>query len=474
MSFIKQLKGKTAAKASAALALATFFQKGIVILSIPIFTRLMSPGDYGAFGVFASWIEVLGLLTSLCLSKGVFNNGLHQYKQDRDVFSFSMLVLSNCSTIGVMGIVLGVAFLLPDLFSFPPVLFLIMLIYFLLEPAYNLWSVRQRFEYRYKMQTTVACCSTILSTVIAIALVYLFPGKAVVMRASGMYGILICFYFAFYLYQVKKAGLHINFSYWKYALLFNLPLIPHYLSLYLLSHFDRIMIAGYLGDSAAGIYTLAYQLGSAAGVIWGAINASLIPYTYEKCEKEDYSSIRNTTHAVLAIYAAVCFLVVLAAPELMAILAPSSYGDSVYLVPLVVAGVFFSSLYYIFANVIYYFRKTKYVMFASIVSAVLNVCLNALFIPVFGIVAAAASTVLCYAVQSLIDYWAMKKVVGRSVYNMKFVFFLAAGMLVFSCAATFSYGNLLIRALFAVGTGALAVAFGKILSNRVKSLHRHE
>ena len=442
-------------------------------MSIPVFTRLMNPGDYGAFGVFASWVEVLGLLTSLCLSKGVFNNGLHEFKQDRDVLSFSMLVLSNCSTVGVMGVVLGVSFLFPDLFNFPPILFLIMLAYFLFEPAYNLWSVRQRFEYRYKMQTIVACCSTILSTVFAIALVYFYPGEAVVMRASGMYGVLICLYLILYVSQAKKAGLRVNFSYWRYALSFNLPLIPHYLSLYLLSHFDRIMIAGYLGDSAAGIYTLAYQIGSAASIVWVAINASLIPYTYEKCERGDYESIRNTTHAVLSIYAAVCFAVVLVAPELVAILAPSSYGDGVYLVPLVVAGVFFSSLYYIFANVIYYFRKTKYVMMASIVSAVLNVCLNALFIPIFGIVAAACSTVLCYAVQSMIDYWAMRKVVKKSIYNMKFVFVLASGMLIFSCVAIFSYDNLLVRALLAVIAGTLVMVLGKRLS-QIQKKGRHD
>ena len=58
-------------------------------------------------------------------------------------------------------------------------------------------------------------------------------------------------------------------------------------------------------------------------------------------------------------------------------------------------------------------------MVPSCISAVLNVFLNALLIPVYGIVAAAYSTIVCYAIQACIDYWAMKQVVPIKVYSMK-------------------------------------------------------
>lgn len=406
-------------KASTALVFASFIQKGITVLSVPLFTRLMSADAYGAFSVYSSWIEVIGLLASLCLSKGVYNNGLQDFEADRDAFSFSMLVLSNISTLCVMAVVLGVHLLYPHLLGMTGPMIAVMGLFFLFEPAYNLWRVRQRFEFKYRAQTILACTISILSTATAIIFVYVEQDDTLLARVFGFYGVSAGLYAVFFGILAIRARWHIDVSYWKYALAFNLPLIPHYLSLYVLNHFDRIMIAGFLGDSAAAMYTLAYQLGSAGVIVWSSINASLIPYTYEKCRQKDFSSLNRLTKKILALYACVCIFLIAYAPELIFVLAPSSYQESIALVAPVVAGVFCSSLYYIFANVVYYYKKPRYVMVASCISAVLNVFLNALLIPVYGIVAAAYSTIVCYAIQACIDYWAMKQVVPIKVYSMK-------------------------------------------------------
>ena len=61
--------------------------------------------------------------------------------------------------------------------------------------------------------------------------------------------------------QIKKENILFK-KYWKYAILFNLPLIPHYLSQIVLNSADRIMISSMVGESEAGIYSLAYSLSS--------------------------------------------------------------------------------------------------------------------------------------------------------------------------------------------------------------------
>ena len=48
-------------------------------------------------------------------------------------------------------------------------------------------------------------------------------------------------------------------------------------------------------------------------------------------------------------------------------------------------------------------------MVASVVGAVLNIILNAIFIPIYGYIAAAYTTLVCYMVYSFLHYLFMRK-----------------------------------------------------------------
>ena len=56
------------------LTVCTFLQKGISVITIPIFTRVLTTEEYGQFSVFISWENICQLFTSLSLHTGVFNS----------------------------------------------------------------------------------------------------------------------------------------------------------------------------------------------------------------------------------------------------------------------------------------------------------------------------------------------------------------------------------------------------------------
>ena len=58
----------------------------------------------------------------------------------------------------------------------------------------------------------------------------------------------------------------------------------------------------------------------------------------------------------------------------------------------------------------FYFEKNKAIMFASIVSAIMNVILNGIFIKKYGFVAAGYTTLICYFLYSVFHYYFMKKI----------------------------------------------------------------
>ena len=137
-------------KASIVYVAAGFLQRGITLISGPIFTRLLSQEDYGVLMLFNTWYELIGIVAMLSLSAGVYNNGLLKYQEDRDIFTASLLALSNAATIFVAGVFFLFYDSLAWMIGLSENLLQLMFLCFFFSPALIFWTTRQRFEYQYK------------------------------------------------------------------------------------------------------------------------------------------------------------------------------------------------------------------------------------------------------------------------------------------------------------------------------------
>ena len=446
MKLLRKFNGlPIAVKASIVYLIGNVISKALAYITTPIYTRLLSSEEYGQTSVFYTWQQILGILAMFNLSAGVFNNGMVDYPDKRNEYSYSMLVLSWIIT-SVFVIVLMVLYpFVNEWLELPFNLIILICITFYFMPAYKFWIAKQRYEYKYKLPLLYAVLISIGSPVLAILCILAFPDNRLYGRIWGAEGFLIVVYLFFILHIASKTHFKVDTSYWKSAFLFNLPLLPHYLSILVLGGSDRIMISQLAGDQQTAYYTVAYSVAVAVIVIWSAINSSLVPYTYEKCKVKDYKSISKITSPILFLFALICFFISLLSPEIVMIMATQEYMEAVYVIPPVIGGVFFQVQYYIYANIVYYHKHPKYVMYASFIAATLNVALNYIFIPKFGYIAAAYTTFLCYMVQATIDYYAMRKVVGQSVYNMKHILTLSFIVIGFSITSGQLYQYSLIR-----------------------------
>ena len=427
-------------KASIAFFIASVVSSGISYLVTPIYTRFLTTEEYGQTSLFMTWLQIFGIIAMFCLSYGVFNNGMSDYKEKRDEYSFSLLILSNIITISFFGLVLCLYPVLSKLLNMELPLIILMFVLCLFQPAYNFWITRQRYEYKYKMLLLWSILIAVLSPLVAvIAMVFAKPGERLYPRIFGAECVLIVFYIGFYVFLGFKNGWKLRTTYWKQAFLFNLPLIPHYLSVYLLNSSDKIMISYLISDSATAFYSVAHSIAAIAAILWTAINGSLIPYTYEKCKEKKFEDVNKVTLPLISLFALGCVVVILLAPEAVKIMATNSYLEAIYVIPPIVGGVFFQVQYYIYANVIYFYKKPKYVMVGSIVAVVLNIVLNYFCIKRWGYIAAGYTTIVCYATQAIIDYFAMRKVVGMNIYNMKFIVFLSVAVTITAVFGSFLY-----------------------------------
>lgn len=443
-----------AVKASMALLFANLVLKGLSLISGPIFTRIMSTEQYGIVSTFTSWESLLTVIITLNLSAGVFNNGMLDFKEDRDAFQFSLLAVS--SSMAVVGFIIFIIFKNPllQLFELPALAVYLMLLKFLFVPAYSYWSGRQRYEYKYKALAIITIVNAVLSMAIGIiGVLHVDDSHAAITRIVAMEGVSITIGIVFFFIIGFRARFRINKDYCIYALKFNVPLVPHYLSMYVLSSSDRIMITKMINASATAIYSVAYTVASVITIVWQSIDASLSPWIYEKLGKGEKAPVRKVTTEIVLLFAGMCLGCTLLAPEIMTILAPASYSSGIYVIPPVSAGVFFTAMYSIYMRIELFYKQTGFATVATSIAAILNIILNWIFIQIFGAVAAGYTTMICYALLALFHYVNVKRRGYSDITNNRMFFILSMAVIVGSIIISLLYSHLVVRlSLIAIAT----------------------
>lgn len=445
-TIVKFKSASPAVKASMALLFANMMLKGISLISGPIFTRIMTADQYGIVSTFQSWQSMLAVIVTLNLSQGVFNNGMLDFKENRDQFEYSLMVISaGCACVFLVVFEFFKEPLL-NLFEMPSAMVYIMGLYFLFVPAYQFWSGRQRFEYRYKALSIITICIGFFSLVFGVLLVLNVPSEqSALARVAAMEGVNIAVGVFFAIAIAVKAKCRLRIDYCKYALKFNIPLIPHYMSMYVLASSDRIMITKMIDTASTAIYSVAYTVASVIQILWTSIEASLSPWIYEHLNIHDEEGVRKTTCRIVAIFAFFCLSCTLFAPEIMRILAPSSYGAGIFAIPAIAGGVYFTAVYSLYMRIELFYKKTTFATIASTIAAVSNIVLNYIFIKIFGFVAAGYTTMFCYALLAVLHYVNVKNKGYEAALDNKMIFLISIFVIVVSVLITALYSNNLLR-----------------------------
>ena len=396
-------------KASIWFLLCSFLQKGISFLATPIFTRLLTTAEYGQFNVFQSWHGIISIIVTLNLAYGVYTQGLIKFDKDRAVISSSLqgLTLLLCSFWAIVYFL--TRGLWNRLFHLSTVQMLSMFLMTWTTAVYSFWAASERVQYRYKKLVLLTLLVSAAKPVIEILLVRSAADK-VTARVIGIVAAELAGYAWLFFVQLRKGKVFFSRQYWRYAILFNLPLLLHYLSQTVLSSSDRIMIERMVGDSAAGIYGLGYSVAGIMLIFNTALSQTMSPWMYQRIKDHCAGEIEHIAFICIMIIAGANLLLILIAPEAVKLFAPPSYYDAVWTIPPDAMSCLFLFSYDLFAKFEFYYEKTHYIMIASLGGAILNIALNAVFIRAFGYIAAAYTTLACYMIYSFAHYCMMNRV----------------------------------------------------------------
>ncbi len=436
-------------KAALWFTICNIVQKGISMITVPIFTRLLTTQQYGVYSVYQSWYSIICVFATLNLYYGVFNNGMVKYPDKKDAFTSSLQGLTTTITAVLLVVFLVARKFWCGVLELPELLVYVMFAELLFAPAYSFWAARQRFEYKYLALVAVTVIMAVASPLLGVLAVLISEYKAEA-RIISFVLVEVVIGTICYIYNMRKGKQFFNKDFWKFALAFNIPLIPHYLSQSILQQADRIMIGSMEGEDKAAIYSVAYSVSMLMVLVTSAINNSFIPYTYNCIKERRFADLRKYTNSLIMLVGVGSFFVVLFGPEVIRLLAPVEYYEAIWIIPPVSASVYFMFLYPIFGNVEFYFEENRFVAMASVVGAVANIILNYFCIQWFGYIAAGYTTLLCYILFSFGHYLFMNKVLkkhmpGEKPYDIGFILLFSCVVLAAMAVITFSYTNAIIR-----------------------------
>ena len=133
-------------KAAVVYTLASVFSKGLAIITVPIFTRIMSISEIGIVNLYNSWYSMLNVIVTLSLTSGGYVAALKEFENERDEYQSSVLSLTS-----LMALVVAMIYFINTSFwnkltGLRTELMILMIIGFLFAPAYDFWAFRRTWS----------------------------------------------------------------------------------------------------------------------------------------------------------------------------------------------------------------------------------------------------------------------------------------------------------------------------------------
>ena len=405
---------------------------------IPVYTRFLTPADYGIVGYLQVMLQLMASVLMLGF-RGAQTRYYYEFKNSSEKIGEFLFSINAYLIAVLLTFCLGLTFWGEHLYSllavknipFQPYLPIVIwtaffqilnqlvVSYYLATKQYKECAILQFLQFAFMVG------------MILFFVVYLKQGA--LGKVKGHLVGQAIFFALFYIPYTRKFIFRFDATYVKYALAFGVPIVFHLLAGVMHNSIDRVILEKYVSMDQLGIYSLGYQIGMVMSIIVTSVNKAWHPNYFDLMSSEThdraYENRRMFALWLLGI-GSVCLIGMLWAKELLILLTPESYHAAAGVVPIIIMGYFFQGVYFFAVSPIFQFKKTKFLPFLTGAAALLNITLNLLFIPRFGIYGAAYATLISFAFQAFFVY-----IVSRRLFDPRFelwkiacAFFLLLGV----------------------------------------------
>jgi len=383
------------------------YTAGIIIgkvasfVMLPLYTRYLTPADYGVLELLSMTIEVIGMITGVGLVTGVF-----KFYCAEDEPAEKNAIMSTAA-LGVLALAVGTAglgLLLANPISKvvfgsevnAPYLRLYFVLFFL-----------QNFEWVPLLLIRAEKRAVLFVTVNAIRLAVVLSLNIlfVVFFRMGVRGVLISGIITGSLmatgltwYLVREVGIGFKVRWFRQMVRFGGPIVPWSLASFALVFSDRFFLNHYTDTSTVGIYSLAYKFAFLVSAF------AVVPFyntwdiqRFEVAKRPDAMEMYARVFLYLNVLVGLVGLgVCLFARDVLVIMSDRAFLPAYRMVPLLIAAQIVFTWGAFWNLGLYISGETKAMAHGSVVLVPVTLLINYLLIPKFGIYGAAWATFVAY------------------------------------------------------------------------------
>jgi O-antigen/teichoic acid export membrane protein len=409
-------------RASTVYGLANFGIRALNFLLLPIYTRYLTPADYGILALAETLAAFLVQIVGLGFDASIQRLYFRHVDNPEALSSYigSTLKFALVLEAGFLTLALAVGpwlqrTIAPNA-SVPYRYLVLAMITAVATQFFSYRLVLYQAQHRPWSYATLSFLSFALTASLTIGLVVFARGGVIGMLGGKSLAAAICLIVAVSLaWPALRSRFH--WEYIRETAAMGLPLVPHLLMALGLISADRFILAHYRDLHEVGLYSIAYTFGMIMSLVTMSLNQAWAPVYYDVARKgEDGRLVLSKMCAglIIALTAIACFGALIAQDFVYHFL-DHRYAAAGRVIPWLIGAYLAHSLFGLFSLAVLHGRRTKLIMAASFLALVVNTILNFALIPRWGMYGAAYATFVAYIVEALVMYW-----LSQRTYNLDY------------------------------------------------------
>lgn len=400
--------------------------KVLPFIVFPIVAYYLSTEDFGRVNNYQVLVSIIapfiGLSTNAFLT-------IEYHKKDGDIkklynqiiyFNFFLFIIMSILTVLLINQINRFAEL-DNIWIF------IALVSALFTTFTDLYSTKLRMEEKAKLfglfNFSNAFVGSILTILFVVVLELNWQGRIISLFITAiLFGIVAVYNAIIFIKEFRK----IDFSYWKGLFFFGLPLLPHNLSIWIKSGFDKLFITDSIGLAANGVYSFALSINTIFALLATAFFSAFSPYVYRKLASDESDNLTNSKNDIVkkVYYFLISYFILLILGYFILRFLVNhffyiKYGQSLNYLPFLLGYSFFNSIYIALSMFIYYAKKTKFLGILTITTSLSQVILMVNLLKFVGVVGAAIASLIVSIITVIVIYVYSNKVYPMNWFLLK-------------------------------------------------------
>lgn len=390
MSLISTINGflhNKMVRNGALFSIYSFFEKGCNFLMLIILAKFIAPDDYGRLSLFITVMTFFGYVVSLStdgyLSVSFFRDDKPEFRR---VFTAILSITASTSLLLLLTI-LPFDAQLASYAKLPPALIYLAVIVAASRILLGILLNYLRVQERVGLYGVFACSNAVFYALMAVCMVVpLRLGWMGVVYAQ----VLVPALFALVAVGCFAAWRLFDFSDFAWSrlrgmLLWSIPLIPHMAAIWLRQGADRYIIEANHDMASVGLFSFAITLTGIIIMVGTAFNNTFSVNIFQTLSSplsaaEKLTTLRRQTRRITWVYVLATLLIALFICLIVPLALPRYEGALPYFLILCGYG-FLQCIYFQYCNYLFYYKRTRQLMYITFSTALLHVAINFLLTP---------------------------------------------------------------------------------------------